>query len=836
MKKQISTLLTASLLASTIGMAPMSDTASVAAASTKSVTDLSKYETNEVIVVYKNDSNATVNRTMRLAGLSKKETEEANGDTLTENSVILRLDSQDTLEDAIDTLSQDSRVAYVQPNYTYYALEDTSSVLTSLQGNPGFSSQWAYYNDGSLNYEEIDYRNSNSGGYYRRPGQGGSSSTSKIQVQATEGVDIDLPEAWAEVSSESGNRETIVAFVDTGIMYDHEDLQENMWINEDEIAGDGIDNDGNGYIDDIYGWNFYGSGSFGWFQEEFGKESGWDDFMDWMNNNGNYNNMTDGNNTYYNANNGAEDSHGTHGAGTVAALNNSTGTVGIAANSNVKLMSVKALGGTYGEGTTESVVKGIQYAIDNGASIINLSLGGEEDDATLRSVIANNPNVLFTIAAGNGDTSYNGVDNDSTPTYPANYNYDNVLSVANLQCDGTLHYSSNYGANTVQLAAPGSSIYSTSTENDSDSSYTYGYGNSKAVSGYETMTGTSMAAPMVSGVAAMLYSKFDKYSILDIKNAILQSVTSLDSLSGKVSTGGTLNAYRAAKLLKDGAITATTPVPSTATATPSPSSTATNTVAPTKTPTAHQPGRVTPTPKVTETPVSSSIPANSASPSVPGTPAPTATAVPGKTTVPTEAERPATYLPTESFSPDTTETPTPALTIDYMAISSEILNVGKTYTLDVPVTGGVGPYTYNFFINHGTKMQTFTNTTGTLSWKPTTSGSYIVWVYVTDSIGTMINDYTILSVEDVKVTSISKNKTMKKGATVKFTAKVNAGIAPITYKFTIYRNGKKVASKSSTKNYISYKIKKTGTYKISVTATDAKGNKASKSITKKVKK
>lgn len=308
------------------------------------------------------------------------------------------------------------------------------------------------------------------------------------KTSAVKGIDINMPKAWEVYNG--GKREVIVALIDTGTDITHEDLADAIWINEDEIPGDGIDNDGNGYIDDVYGWNFY-----------------------------------DNNNQVFQ---GEEDSHGTHGAGTIAAALNEIGIAGIAGNSTVKVMVIKALGGKDGAGTTESIIRAIQYAEDNGAVICNLSFGTSENNRKLKQVIQNS-NMLFVAAAGNGDDwTGRGLNADRNPVYPAAYNLDNIISVANLNYDGTLHSSSNYGNASVDLAAPGSYILSTTPQN------TYSY-----------MTGTSMAAPMVTGVAALLYSQYEDITLDEVREIILASAKKIDNLNGLVATGGMLDAYAA---------------------------------------------------------------------------------------------------------------------------------------------------------------------------------------------------------------------------------------------------------------------------------------------------
>ncbi|MCR4802471.1 MAG: S8 family serine peptidase [Lachnospiraceae bacterium] len=769
MKKIVSAALILSLISS--GLTSFSI---IKAEATKkqqnSITDSSKYETNDLIVVYKNDANATAKKTMSIASLSANDEATSSAEVLTDKTVILKLDSKEALEDAIDTFSNDSRVAYIQPNYVYHSLgTNIETIISNLSQNTYYSKQWAYANDGSLNYTEVDYRTSTTKKWPNTE----SSSTSTLSVQSENDIDIDLPEAWESLENSSnaiGNRETIVALVDTGIMYDHTDLADNMWVNTAEANGAaGVDDDGNGYIDDYYGWNFYGSSSFIWSSR--------------------YN--QNGNNTVYNKNSSTEDSHGTHGAGTIAATNNSIGVAGIASNSNTKLMSVKALGGTNGEGSTESVVKGIQYAIDNGASIINLSLGGEEDDYSLRNIIKNNPDVLFTIASGNGDDTYNGVDNDQTAMYPANYSFDNVVSVANIECDGQLHYSSNYGAKTVHIAAPGSYIISTST---TESDYSY---SRTAKSEYALMTGTSMAAPMVAGVAAMLYSKYSNLTMSQICTAILESAVKLDSLSGKIKTGGMLNANEAVKYIEN------TYCNGTSTTTKAPTTTATPTIKPTATP-------VATTSKTTEPMITSS-------------PTPTIAVTP--TATPKSDVNPTVTTPA-------TVTPISDLTITDITFGNSV-QLNKPTTITVSTIGSSGTVTYDFFIPDVTTN--ISNTTGICSWTPKSTGLLTIIVYARDTSGGFDISYKNITVPKPSVT-LSKKGSVKKGGTISVTAKTSNGTSPYTYTFKIYRGSKLVKTISTNNKTIKYKFTKTGTYKIKVIAKDAYNNKVTKTMTIKVKK
>lgn len=305
-------------------------------------------------------------------------------------------------------------------------------------------------------------------------------------VRSLEGIDMNIVPAWKKYDAKSGKRQVIVALIDTGVDITHPELSGSIWTNTGEIPGDGIDNDGNGYIDDVYGWNFY-----------------------------------DNNAQVFT---GTDDNHGTHSAGTIAAARNGVGTVGICDPAYVKIMVIKTLGTSSGVGTVSNVVKAIRYAQANGASICNLSFGTMKYSEELYQTIKDS-GMLFIVAAGNGDASGNGYSIDEQPMYPASFELDNIISVANLRFDGQLDRASNYGVRSVDLAAPGNYILSTITGND-----------------YAYMSGTSMAAPMVTGTAAMLYSCDASLSLMDVRNRILQSARPLESLSGKVATGGMLDA------------------------------------------------------------------------------------------------------------------------------------------------------------------------------------------------------------------------------------------------------------------------------------------------------
>jgi hypothetical protein len=267
-----------------------------------------------------------------------------------------------------------------------------------------------------------------------------------------------------------------------------------MWVNPLEVAGNGVDDDGNGYVDDVHGINAI---------------------------NGSGNAMDD-------------NDHGTHVAGTIAASANDPGDhVGVAFN--VKLMALKFLDAD-GAGTTSDAIACIEYAVSQGVDVLNNSWGGGGYSAALEDAIAqaNAAGTLFIAAAGNDANN-----NDNTPSYPANYTQPNVVSVAAIDRRGELAAFSNYGSTSVQLAAPGVAIFSTTSGSDT---------------AYGSFSGTSMAAPHVSGVAALLKSRWPADSVASLVQRLLSTTTPLASLQGRVSTGGMVDAFAALTAAADGVL------------------------------------------------------------------------------------------------------------------------------------------------------------------------------------------------------------------------------------------------------------------------------------------
>lgn len=319
----------------------------------------------------------------------------------------------------------------------------------------------------------------------------------------------------------TGSKDLIVAVIDTGVDYNHPDLAANIWTNSREIPGNGIDDDGNGYIDDLHGANFVtGSG-------------------DPMDDNG----------------------HGTHCSGTIGAKgNNGLGIAGI--NWNIKIMGLKFLSSS-GSGSTWGAVNALTYARlmkERGENIVltSNSWGGGAFSQALADEIERSKvsGMLFVVAAGNATNN-----NDTNPTYPAGYPSDNIISVAAIGSDGTLASFSNYGASTVHLAAPGVQIPSTWPNN-----------------GYVYLSGTSMACPHVSGAAALLKAYSGGLTAAQIKSALLNGASANSNLTGKTITGAELNILGAMALVPSN------PFMSTPVATPTPTFTPTNTPIPTATP------------------------------------------------------------------------------------------------------------------------------------------------------------------------------------------------------------------------------------------------------------
>jgi subtilisin family serine protease len=350
-----------------------------------------------------------------------------------------------TVKQALATLSKDTKILYAQPNYEYNA-------LATLPNDPRFNELWGMNNTG--------------------------------QTGGTPGADINAPEAW-DIATGTGG--IVVAVIDTGVDYTHPDLSDNMWINEPEFTGKpGVDDDGNGYIDDIYGYDF-------------------------VNNDG------DPMDDYY---------HGTHCAGTVGAVgNNAIGVTGVCWS--LKIMAVKFLDSS-GSGTTADAISSIQYAMDMGARVMSNSWGGTGYDEGLKDAIdaAGRAGIVFVAAAGNDN-----VNNDTSPHYPSSFNSENIIAVmATDKYDAKASFS-NYGPVSVDLGAPGVDILSC-----------------EPGGGYRFLQGTSMATPHVAGACALLLSVNPLLEYKELKDTLIQTVDT--TLPGLCVSNGRMNLHRALRNIK----------------------------------------------------------------------------------------------------------------------------------------------------------------------------------------------------------------------------------------------------------------------------------------------
>ena len=354
------------------------------------------------------------------------------------------------VKDTIEKLKKNPSVRYAEPNYLWRA-------TAALPNDPDFDLQWGLYNTG--------------------------------QTGGTVDADIDASEAW---DVNTGSPDVVVAVIDTGVDYTHIDLAGNMWTNAGEIPGNTIDDDNNGYVDDVHGINAIdGSGD------------PMDDAVDIY--------------------------HGTHCAGIIAAVgNNSTGISGVCWSS--KIMALKFLN-EWGFGSTDDAIECIEYMVTMKNSygvnvkVLSNSWGGDGYSYALEDAInlAKESDILFIAAAGNG-----GSNNDLLPDYPASYDCLNIISVAASDHNDELAYFSQYGYNSVDVAAPGVNIWSAKLGDD-----------------YQYLSGTSMAAPHVSGLAGLIFAKNPAISYLDVKEKIFRTVDKKSYLEDVIASGGRINAYNA---------------------------------------------------------------------------------------------------------------------------------------------------------------------------------------------------------------------------------------------------------------------------------------------------
>ena len=360
---------------------------------------------------------------------------------------VLQLPSSTSVEDAKAFLNASPLVRVSVPNYIMFS--------AATPNDPSFSLLWGMNNTGQT---------------------GGNAN-----------ADIDAPEAW---NLTTGSSNIVVAVIDTGVDQTHPDLAQNLWTNQAEANGiSNVDDDGNGFVDDIHGWNFIS-----------------------------------------NSNNTQDDhGHGTHVAGTIGAVgNNGTGVAGV--NWTVTIMPIKVLASN-GRGTFAAYFNALAYAAQNGAHVTSASLGGIVSDSisNYNSLYdaANTGSMLNIVAAGNEGLN---IDKDPRLWIPAEIDRSNLITVGATDHSDSIASFSNYGSTSVDLTAPGVDILST----------TWGGG-----TGY--MSGTSMATPHVSGVAALVLSRYPEFigNPSGLRTRI-ESGVDVVSGHGNIRTGGRLNAYNAA--------------------------------------------------------------------------------------------------------------------------------------------------------------------------------------------------------------------------------------------------------------------------------------------------
>ncbi|WP_197705457.1 S8 family serine peptidase, partial [Dolichospermum compactum] len=393
------------------------------------------YASDKLIVKFKPKTDiAQANEIKNTLGVVSTKTIDLTG------AQIWTLSGKTSVETALATYRNSSLFEYIEPDYIV--------TKAATPNDPSFGQLWGLHNTGQ------------SGG--------------------TPDADIDAPEAW---DIQTGNPNLVIGVIDTGVDYNHPDLVGNIWTNPGEIAGDGIDNDNNGYIDDVRGWDFA-----------------------------------------YNDNNPSDvDGHGTHVSGTIAGKgNNGVGVTGVAWNA--KIMPLKFLN-DQGSGTLSAAILAINYATAKGVKLTNNSWGGGGYSQALYDAInaAGQAGALFIAAAGNSSANA-----DINPMYPAAYNLANIISVASTTRTDSLSSFSNYGLTSVDLGAPGSDIYSTLPNNS-----------------YGTLSGTSMASPHVAGAAALVWSQNPTWTAQQVKNTLMQTGDSISALAGKTVSGKRLNVFNA---------------------------------------------------------------------------------------------------------------------------------------------------------------------------------------------------------------------------------------------------------------------------------------------------
>ncbi|MBD3920227.1 S8 family serine peptidase [Paenibacillus sp. PR3] len=428
---------------------PLQDFSHVYAQNASSSSKPAARSKTEIIVKYKSNEKgqnvrSRVKSKLKLGKMESKRKLRQSG------AEVIEIGETDDLNKTIAELKSDPDVVYAQPNYLLTAAD--------VPTDERFAEEWGLSNTG----QSVGYS------------------------KGVPGVDIGVTKAWGTTL---GTASTLIGVLDTGIDIQHPDLSERIYVNRNEIAGNGIDDDGNGYIDDVYGWDF----------------------------------ANDDNTVYDSA---SDDKHGTHTAGIIAASANEIGIRGVAPN--VTLLPLKFIAGK--TGYTSDAIEAIAYAKQMSVKIINASFGSTDANPALKDAIMQS-GILFIAAAGN-----NGQNSTINPVYPAAYSLPNVVSVAALDNTGKLASFSNYGAN-IDVAAPGEGILSTLPEEQ------YGF-----------QSGTSAAAPMVAGIAALVQSQFPDLTAEQIAGRVKAGTTPLAALTGKTATGGIVQVNKAIEALENSTI------------------------------------------------------------------------------------------------------------------------------------------------------------------------------------------------------------------------------------------------------------------------------------------